>query len=113
MGLPVADYDTLAGEISAPAYNPDRSKTYCHARRSDACCGATPLFHGRRPLRLEDLAIQAQNVVETLLARASASLRERLSENGRLGAAKIEREQHAAHGLAWLATYAEAIKQMG
>jgi len=64
-------------------------------------------------LSLEDLATQAQNAVETLLARASASLRERLSEGGRLSAAKIEREQHAAHGLAWLATYVEAIKQLG
>src|SRR5271169_2078558 len=113
MGFPVPDYDTLAGEISAPAYSPDRPKAHCHARRSDACCGATPPFHGRRPLSLEDLALQAQNAVETLLARASASLRERLSEGGRLSAAKIEREQHAAHGLAWLATYVEAIKELG
>ncbi|MFZ2109250.1 MAG: acyl-CoA dehydrogenase, partial [Roseiarcus sp.] len=64
-------------------------------------------------MSLEDLAIQAQNAVETLLARASALLRERLSEGGRLSAAKIEREQHATHGLAWLATYVEAIKQLG
>ena len=64
-------------------------------------------------MSLEDLALQAQNAVETLLARASASLRERLSEGGRLSAAKIEREQHAAHGLAWLATYVEAIKRAG
>jgi len=64
-------------------------------------------------LSLEDLALQAQNAVETLLARAIASLREQLSEGGRLNAAKIEREQHAAHGLAWLATYVEAIKQLG
>ena len=63
-------------------------------------------------MSLEDLAIQAQNAVETLLARASASLRERLSEGGRLSAAKIEREQHAAHGLAWLATYVEAIREL-
>ena len=64
-------------------------------------------------MSLDDLALQAQNAVETLLALASASLRERLSEGGRLSAAKIEREQHAAHGLAWLATYVEAIKELG
>ena len=62
-------------------------------------------------MSLDDLALDAQNAVETLLARAAASLRERLSEGGRLSAAKIEREQHAAHGLAWLATYVEAIKR--
>ena len=67
---------------------------------------------GDGPLSLEDLALQAQNAVETLLARASALLRERLSEGGRLSAAKIEREQHAAHGLAWLATYVEALRQL-
>jgi (2S)-methylsuccinyl-CoA dehydrogenase len=63
-------------------------------------------------LHLDDLALQAQHAIEALLARAAASLRERLGEGGRLSAAKIEREQHAAHGLAWLATYSEAIKEL-
>ncbi|MBV8669639.1 MAG: acyl-CoA/acyl-ACP dehydrogenase, partial [Candidatus Eremiobacteraeota bacterium] len=39
-------------------------------------------------------------------------MRERVSAHGKLSAAKIESEQHAAHGLAWLATYVEAIKEM-
>ena len=64
-------------------------------------------------MSLNESALEAQQAVETLLARASASLRERLSEGGRLSAAKIEREQHSAHGLAWLATYVEAIKELG
>ena len=64
-------------------------------------------------MSLNESALEAQHAVETLLARASASLRERLSEGGRLSAAKIEQEQHAAHGLAWLATYVEAIKELG
>ena len=63
-------------------------------------------------MNLDDLASQAQHAVEALLARAADSLRERLSDNGRLSATKIEREQHAAHGLAWLATYVEAIKEL-
>ncbi len=63
-------------------------------------------------MTLDALALDAQHAAETLLARASASLRQRLSDNGRLSAAKIEAEQHAAHGLAWLATYVEAIKEM-
>jgi (2S)-methylsuccinyl-CoA dehydrogenase len=70
--------------------------------------------HSRRPeLTLDDLALEAQHAVEALLARATALLRLRLSEGGRLSAAAIEREQHAAHGLAWLATYVEAIKELG
>ncbi len=47
-----------------------------------------------------------------LLARASATVRAKVTENGVLSADAIEREQHACHGLAWLATYAEALKQM-
>ena len=35
-----------------------------------------------------------------------------VSDGGALSAEKIEREQHAAHGLAWLATYVEAIKEL-
>jgi (2S)-methylsuccinyl-CoA dehydrogenase len=64
-------------------------------------------------LSLDELALEAQHAVEALLARTSASLRLRLSEGGRLSAAAIEREQHAVHGLAWLATYVEAIKELG
>ena len=40
------------------------------------------------------------------------AMRARVSENGKLSAGKIETEQHAVHGLAWLATYVEAIKEM-
>ena len=61
---------------------------------------------------LDDLAPQALNAVEALVARAASALRERVGDGGRLSAGKIEREQHAAHGLAWLATYVEAIKEM-
>ncbi|MBI4725364.1 MAG: acyl-CoA/acyl-ACP dehydrogenase, partial [Rhodomicrobium sp.] len=49
---------------------------------------------------------------ERLLGRASAAVRGKVTENGALSADLIEREQHACHGLAWLATYAGAIKQM-
>ncbi len=61
---------------------------------------------------LDDLAPRALNAVEALLARAASALRERVGISGRLSAERIEREQHAAHGLAWLATYVEAIKEM-
>ena len=64
-------------------------------------------------MHLLDFASQARQAVEALQARATASLRERVSENGRLSSAKLEREQHATHGLAWLATYVEAIKELG
>jgi (2S)-methylsuccinyl-CoA dehydrogenase len=66
----------------------------------------------RRPVTLDDLARQAQFAAEGLMDCALTAVRERVSENGKLSAARIEAEQHAVHGLAWLATYVEAIKEM-
>jgi (2S)-methylsuccinyl-CoA dehydrogenase len=66
----------------------------------------------RRLVTLDDLAQKAHFAVEGLMDCALTSMRERVSENGKPSADKIEAEQHAAHGLAWLATYVEAIKEM-
>ena len=63
-------------------------------------------------MTLDDLARQAQFTAEGLLECALTAMRERVSAHGKLSAATIEAEQHAAHGLAWLATYVEAIKEM-
>ena len=63
-------------------------------------------------MQLEDLGRAAQHAAETVLARAAAALRERVSVDGKLSSGKLEAEQHAAHGLAWLATYVEAIKEL-
>ncbi len=56
------------------------------------------------------MARDAALAVETLLAEAAAKVRERVAADGR--AVSIDREQRAAHGLAWLATYVEAIRQL-
>ena len=64
-------------------------------------------------MTLDDLARDAQLAAEGLLDRAVMAVRERVTANGRrLDAARIETEQRAVHGLAWLATYVEAIKEM-
>jgi (2S)-methylsuccinyl-CoA dehydrogenase len=60
----------------------------------------------------EEHTTHAVRAVEDLLARAIERLRPRVSEGGALSVEKLEREQHAAHGLAWLATYVEAIREM-
>ena len=60
----------------------------------------------------DELAARALRAVEVLLARAVERLRPRVSDADALSAEKLEREQHAAHGLAWLATYVEAIREM-
>ncbi len=62
-------------------------------------------------MALEDLARQAQAAAEALLGCAVIAVRNRVGEDGSVSAAKLEAEQHAAHGLAWLATYVEAIKE--
>ncbi len=54
----------------------------------------------------------AVSAAESILASASAKMRSRLSPGGKLSATAIEREQSAVHGLAWLATYVEAIRQL-
>jgi (2S)-methylsuccinyl-CoA dehydrogenase len=67
---------------------------------------------GATPLSSDDLIPQAVLALENLLARAVERLRPRVSDGDALNAEKLEREQHAAHGLAWLATYVEAIREM-
>jgi (2S)-methylsuccinyl-CoA dehydrogenase len=48
---------------------------------------------------------------ETLLAEARAALSRDLAPDGRLDAAALEAGQFGAHGLAWVATYVEALRQ--
>jgi (2S)-methylsuccinyl-CoA dehydrogenase len=50
--------------------------------------------------------------IEALLQDATAKLRERIIVEGHVVSRLLDREQRAAHGLAWLATYVEAIRQL-
>jgi (2S)-methylsuccinyl-CoA dehydrogenase len=50
--------------------------------------------------------------VASLIAEVRRRLRARVSVDGRLSSELLEAEQHAAHGLAWLATYGEAIREL-
>ena len=59
------------------------------------------------------LCRDAVAALDMLLAAANAKLRERVMPGGRVEAALLDREQRAAHGLAWLATYVEAVRQLG
>ena len=62
-------------------------------------------------LSLCDSAVEA---VETVFASAKAGVSARVTrdEKGRVSGASLEAEQHAAHALAWLATYVESLRQM-
>lgn len=59
-----------------------------------------------------ELGRDATSAIEALYDEAVASVRGKVSENGKLSAALIEGEQHAAHGLAWFATYVESVREM-
>ncbi|MDB6176753.1 acyl-CoA/acyl-ACP dehydrogenase [Paracoccus sp. Z330] len=50
--------------------------------------------------------------IEELQRRAAENLRERVAPQGKPDAALLEKHQHAAHALSWLATYVEALKQL-
>ena len=61
---------------------------------------------------LTGLAADAAAGAGALLADAAVALRARVAPDGALLIPILEREQRAAHGLAWLATYAEAARQL-
>ena len=50
--------------------------------------------------------------VDDVLARATDAVRATVTDGDRISGALIEEHQTAAHGLAWLATYAQSLHQM-
>ncbi|MEI4232918.1 acyl-CoA dehydrogenase family protein [Roseovarius sp. D22-M7] len=68
-----------------------------------------------QPVILRDLlalTAAALQPAETLLAKAKESVAEMVTVDGRVSGSAIEAHQTAAHGLAWLATYVESLRQM-
>jgi (2S)-methylsuccinyl-CoA dehydrogenase len=61
---------------------------------------------------LLDRCDEAVLAAEGLLATAKDTVAEMVTENGKISAKAVDREQRAAHGLAWYATYVEALRQM-
>jgi (2S)-methylsuccinyl-CoA dehydrogenase len=55
---------------------------------------------------------QGVKAAEGLLADARLAVAARVMRDGRPDPRALDREQRAAHGLAWLATYVEAIRQL-
>jgi (2S)-methylsuccinyl-CoA dehydrogenase len=50
--------------------------------------------------------------VDAVLEAATASVRALVSTDGRVSSRLVDENQTAAHGLAWLATYVESLRQM-
>ncbi|MHC2019171.1 acyl-CoA dehydrogenase family protein [Methylobacterium sp. CM6247] len=66
------------------------------------------------PQDLLTLAQGAGEAAKALVAEATRRVRAKvLSADGKISPEKLEAEQHAAHGLAWLATYAEGLRELG
>ncbi|MBF9057834.1 acyl-CoA dehydrogenase [Rhodobacterales bacterium HKCCSP123] len=61
---------------------------------------------------LLDLTAAAVAPAEALLATARARLLAEVTVDGRISGGAIEANQTAAHGLAWMATYVESLRQM-
>jgi (2S)-methylsuccinyl-CoA dehydrogenase len=73
--------------------------------------GQTPPYPALLP-DLADLTAAALAPVAVVLATARERLRAAVTRDGRVAAEALERQQTAAHGLAWLATYVEALEQL-
>ena len=61
---------------------------------------------------LTDLTRASLPAVDAILDSAKSGLAGRVTEGGRVSAKLIDANQTAAHGLAWLATYVQALHQM-
>ncbi|MGB6085236.1 acyl-CoA dehydrogenase family protein [Parvibaculum sp.] len=75
----------------------------------------TPAIAANDGILLADLLAltdEAVNAADRLLAAARAAVFARVSKDGKPSAGLIEKEQFAAHGVAWLATYVEALRQL-
>ncbi|MEL6336534.1 MAG: acyl-CoA dehydrogenase family protein [Pseudomonadota bacterium] len=80
---------------------------------ADAPLGNTapggPIFEDAGLIALVGTAAEA---VGGLKATVATRLKAVVTSNGRVSGKALEAEQYAAHGLAWLATYAESLRQM-
>ncbi|MGB6272409.1 MAG: acyl-CoA dehydrogenase family protein [Pseudolabrys sp.] len=68
-----------------------------------------------RPVAKNDvvgLALEASTALDALLADATARVRDRVVVEGHVVGRLFDREQRATHGLAWLATYVGAVRQL-
>jgi len=61
---------------------------------------------------LQPALAEAVTAVEALFADARRAVADRVTVEGRPLSRALDREQRATHGLAWLATYVEAIRQL-
>ncbi|MGE4371568.1 MAG: acyl-CoA dehydrogenase family protein [Xanthobacter sp.] len=54
----------------------------------------------------------ATDQLEKLLAEATSAVRAQVTQDGKISSARMEQEQRATHGLAWLATYVFSTREL-
>src|SRR6202000_2815904 len=84
------------------------------AKRPDAAQGKAGAIVAPMSLILPDLPAlldRAARAAEALVAELKPAMAERVAPGGGLDRTALDREQHAAHGLAWAAAYAETLRQ--
>jgi (2S)-methylsuccinyl-CoA dehydrogenase len=110
-------YGSFAKRAETPGF--PRRFAFVHCTRSvlDAATSAEYLMPiaASRPVGDHDvveLAEEASTALDALLADATAKVRELVVVEGHIVARLFDREQRASHGLAWFATYVEAVRQL-
>jgi (2S)-methylsuccinyl-CoA dehydrogenase len=61
---------------------------------------------------LTALTAEAVSAISTLVDNATRHVRGKVSSSGRISSELMDSEQRATHGLAWVATYGEALRQL-
>src|SRR6266487_2166019 len=82
------------------------------AANSDGSTMSLPDARTDTAADLVEMARDATAALEALLADATLAVRARVSPGGHVSSRILDREQRATHGLAWLATYVEAVRQL-
>ena len=52
------------------------------------------------------------NAAASYAAAARSAVKARVAPGGKIDRAAVDREQHVVHGLAWVATYAETLREV-
>lgn len=61
---------------------------------------------------LVPLCADVLGILDSLLEKAKSNIRQLVSEDGKVSTKRIDADQHLTHGLSWLATYVEALREM-
>ena len=110
-------YDTFFSSASKASQNLSLLSFQPFSDTADAVSAATAVLEGKVSKTLKSfLKKELKKAAGSSLAVADkalgVSLKDALSVEGRISGALVEENQTASHGLAWLATYAQSLRQM-